>query len=152
MPCSSVLDSDCSHTIVRARLCHTWSKRSIKIITINSETQTFCGVGVSEDSYDSGEFAKVNVLVIGKDILGFDLLLSRHWVVSSSYKLEECNSWRPQYVLHYLSISPIDARGSGLPPGNGRTMRHQPSYGTTSQSTPYSRMLGSHVNRSMMLG
>ena len=45
----------------------------------------------------------------------------------------------------------IDARGSGLPSGNGWTMRHQPSYRTASQSTPYPWMLGSCTNMSLML-
>ena len=46
MLCSALLDSGCSHTIVNARLCCTWSKRRFKIISINGETQACCWAGV----------------------------------------------------------------------------------------------------------
>ena len=72
-PCLVPLDSGCSYTIVTARLCCTWSKRSIKITTINGKIQVCCGVGSEMICTDSGGSAKVNVLVMRKDILGFDL-------------------------------------------------------------------------------
>ena len=74
-PCSALLDSSCSRTIVSARLCCTWSKRIVKITTINGETRACCEVRLVRIRTDSGESAKVNVLVTQKDILCFDLLL-----------------------------------------------------------------------------
>ena len=80
-------------------------------MTIDSETQLCCRVGSVRICTDSDASAKVIVLVRWKDILGFDLLLDmtlsrQHWAVSSSHKLELCNSWRPQCVLHFALNDP----------------------------------------------
>ena len=74
-PCLTLLDSGCSCTIVSARLCCTWSKRSVKITIIKGKAWVCCGVGSVWIYIDSSEPAKVNVLVMWKDILSFDLLL-----------------------------------------------------------------------------
>ena len=44
-------------------------------MTIDGKTQVCCWVGSVRICTNSGESAKVNVLVTQKDILGFDLLL-----------------------------------------------------------------------------
>ena len=75
IPCSALLDSGCSHTIVSARLCKTWSRKNVKVTTIGGETQACCGVGTVEIHTDSGVSAEMSVLVTQNDLLGFDLLL-----------------------------------------------------------------------------
>ena len=50
VPSSAFLDSGCFCTTVSARPCYTWSKRSIKITTMNGETGVLWG-RVNEDLY-----------------------------------------------------------------------------------------------------
>ena len=75
VPCTALLDSGCSHTIVSARLCRTWKERNITVTTIGGETQACCGAGTVKIHADSGVAAELNVLVTQGDLLGFDLLL-----------------------------------------------------------------------------
>lgn len=75
IPCSALLDSGCSHTIVSTRLCPSWTKRKIKVTTIGGETQTCCGAGTVKIYTDTGAATKINVLVTQGNLLGFDLLL-----------------------------------------------------------------------------
>ena len=44
-------------------------------MTINSETQASCWVGSVRICTDFGESAKINLLMMQKDILGCDLML-----------------------------------------------------------------------------
>ena len=88
-PCSALLNSGWSRTIVSARLCCAWSKRSVEITTINGETLAFYGVG------QWGFFLTlVNLLksmcwwrrkTYWASTYWSDMMLSKQWAVISSH-------------------------------------------------------------------
>ena len=63
-------------------------------MTIDGETQAYCGVGSVRIRTDSGESAKANVLVTQKDIPGFELLLG--------YNAINCAISGGPYLCHTL--------------------------------------------------
>ncbi len=73
-PCSVLIDLGCSSTIVNTKLCHTWSKRHVRIMTINGKRQVCCGDCQRGFILTLGHLLK-SLLVMRKKILGFDLLL-----------------------------------------------------------------------------
>ena len=105
-PSSALLDSGCSRTIVSARLCRTWRKRSIKVTTINGDTRACCGVGSVRIRTDSGASAKVDVLVTRKDLLGFDLLLGYDAIKALGGVLITQGGTVPRCVPRFTSIGP----------------------------------------------
>ena len=75
MPCTALVNSGCSQTIVSAGLCHIWKKKSIKVTTISSEMCKCHGIETVKIHTDTGNFAEVNTLVVHERPYDFDLLL-----------------------------------------------------------------------------
>ena len=74
IPCTAFLESGCSRTIVSARLCPVWKKKSVRVITISCE---MCHeIGIVKVCTDTGNSADVEALVIHERPLDSNLLLS----------------------------------------------------------------------------
>ena len=74
-PCSALIDSGCSRSIVRAELCRSWTKEPITIATLTGNTGVCCGTGTVHIRTNSGRSARVDALMVHDRPLGFDLLL-----------------------------------------------------------------------------
>ena len=75
MPCTALLDTSCSQTIVSAGLCCVWKKRSIRVTTISSEMCKCHRIGTVKVCVDTKNSADVKVLVVHERPLNFNQLL-----------------------------------------------------------------------------
>ena len=61
--------------VVTRTLCHSWDKKKVDVFTVDEEALRCCRVGSVQLDIGSGCPIDVEVLVVDRKLLGFNLLL-----------------------------------------------------------------------------
>ena len=73
--CHAVVDSGCSHCIVHAPYCASWTRKRADVMTMSGERQRCEGVGRVQLRVCNGDSVVVDVYVIDFKPLGFEFIL-----------------------------------------------------------------------------
>lgn len=71
--CSALIESVYSWSIISAEQCWSWTSKHVDMQTISGRMQACCSVGTLNICTNSGNSAKVEILVVCDKPLGFDL-------------------------------------------------------------------------------
>ena len=73
--CTALIDSGCSQTLVSKVVCRFWKRKSAGVLTADGRTLNCRGYGKVKVEVDRFPAVEIEVLVVDKQLLGFDLLL-----------------------------------------------------------------------------
>ena len=73
--CLALIDSGCSHCIVHAPYCASWTRKSVDVMTVSGERQRCEGVGRVKLRVGNGSSVVVDVYVVDFKPLGFEFIL-----------------------------------------------------------------------------
>ena len=73
--CHALVDSGCSHCIVHAPYCASWTRRRADVMTMSGERQRCEGVGRVQIRVCNGDSVVVDVYVVDFKPLGFEFIL-----------------------------------------------------------------------------
>lgn len=73
--CVALIDSGCSHCIVHAPCCASWTRKSADVLTVSGQRQRCEGVGRVQLRVSNGDSVVVDVYVVDFKPLGFEFIL-----------------------------------------------------------------------------
>ena len=73
--CTVLIDFGCSQTLVSKAVCHFWKRKSAGVLTIDGRTLNCRGYGRIKVEVGQALAVDIEVLVVDKQLLGFNLLL-----------------------------------------------------------------------------
>ena len=73
--CHALVDSGCSHCIVHAPYCASWTRNRADVMTMSGERQRCEGVGRVQHRVCNGDSVVVDVYVVDFKLLGFEFIL-----------------------------------------------------------------------------
>ena len=73
--CRALVDSGCSHCIVHAPYCASWTRKRVDVMTMSGERQRCEGVGRVQLRVSNGDSVVVDVYVVDFKPLGFEFIL-----------------------------------------------------------------------------
>ena len=84
--CRALVDSGCSHCIVHAPYCASWTRKRVDVMTMSGERQRCEGVGRVQLRVSNGDSVVVDVYVVDFKPLGFEFFSLEstaypHWAV-----------------------------------------------------------------------
>ena len=70
-----LVDTDCTETLLCKLCCQTWERKEVPMLTVGRSSLICCGESVVRIGIGTGPPVAVRTLVVGRELLGYDLLL-----------------------------------------------------------------------------
>ena len=80
--CIALIDSGCSHCIVHAPYCASWTRKSADVMTVSCQRQSYGGVGRVQLRVCNGDSVVVDVHVVDFKPLGFEFILGINGILA----------------------------------------------------------------------